>query len=190
MALYNTATSWGWPAKLLHWLMAALVVGLLVAGFTMVWLVSDLGAKFQLYQLHKSFGVTVFALVLIRLGWRYLNPVMPAPPANLRPWERAAALLTHRAFYVLLLLMPLTGWLTASASPLGIPTIVFGLFQMPNPVGPNAVVENAMSFVHGTLAVVLLLLLALHVGAALKHHLVLRDDVMARMLPGHRGGRA
>ena len=109
--------------------MAALVLGLLVVGFAMVWLVSDLGAKFQLYQLHKSFGVTVFALVLMRLGWRHLNPVMPAPPTNLRPWERAAALLTHRGFYVLLLLMPLTGWLTASASPLGIPTIVFGLFR-------------------------------------------------------------
>ena len=86
--------------------------------------------------------------------------------------------------------MPITGWLTASASPLGIPTIVFGLFQLPNPVGPNATLEGVMSFVHGTLALLLVLLLALHVGAALKHHFVLRDDVLARMLPGHRGRRA
>jgi cytochrome b561 len=190
MSLYNTATSWGWPAKALHWLVAALVLGLLALGFTMVWLVSDLGSKFRLYQLHKSFGVTVFALVLLRLGWRHHNPLVPAMPANLRPWERRAALLTHRGFYVLLLLMPITGWLTASASPLGIPTIVFGLFQLPNPVGPNAALERVMSIVHGTLAVLLVLLLALHVGAALKHHLVLRDDVLARMLPGHKGGRA
>ena len=64
MPLYNTATSWGWPAKALHWLVAALVVGMLGVGIAMVWLVSDLGSKFQLYQLHKSFGVLVFALIL------------------------------------------------------------------------------------------------------------------------------
>ena len=190
MPLYNTATSWGWPAKALHWLVAALVVGMLGVGIAMVWLVSDLGSKFQLYQLHKSFGVLVFALVLARLGWRQLNPLVPAMPTNLRPWERVAALLTHRAFYVLLVLMPITGWLTASASPLGIPTSVFGLFQLPNPVGPNATLEGVMSFAHATLALLLVLLLALHVGAALRHHFVLHDDVLARMLPGHRGRRA
>ena len=103
-------------------------------------------------------------------------------PTNLRPWERVVALLTHRAFYVLLVLMPITGWLTASASPLGIPTSVFGLFQLPNPVGPNATLEGVMSFVHATLALLLVLLLALHVGAALRHHFVLHDDVLARML--------
>jgi cytochrome b561 len=190
MTLLNTAAHSGWPAKLLHWLVAALVLGLLVIGFTMVWLVSDLGRKFELYQLHKSFGVVVFMLVLLRLGWRWLNPQVPALPANLRPWERTAALLSHRSFYVLLLLMPLTGWLTASASPLGVPTVVFGLFQLPNPVGANPTIESVMSVVHATLAVTLVLLLVLHVGAALKHHLVLRDDVLVRMLPGHRGGRA
>lgn len=190
MPLYNTAMSWGWPAKALHWLIAALVLGLLVLGFAMVWLVGDLGAKFQLYQLHKSFGVLVFSLVLARLGWRQLNPLVPALPTGLRPWEQAAALLTHRGFYALLLLMPLSGWLAASASPLGIPTIVFGLFQLPNPISPNPALERVISLVHASLAVLLVLLVALHVGAALKHHLVLRDDVLARMLPWQKGRRA
>lgn len=189
MPLRNTTASWGWPAKALHWLVAVLVLGLVAVGFSMVWLVSDLGRKFELYQLHKSFGVLVLALVLLRLFWRRLNPVVPALPGNLRPWERTAALFTHRGFYVLLLLMPITGWLTASASPLGIPTSVFGLFTLPNPVGPNATVESVLSFAHATLAVVLVLLLALHVGAALKHHFVLRDDVLARMLPVHGSRR-
>lgn len=184
MAVFNTRTTWGWPAKLLHWLVAVLVVGLLTVGFAMVWYVSDLGAKFQLYQLHKSFGVLVLTLVLIRLLWRRMNAAVPDLPAGLEPWERRAATLTHRGFYVLLILMPVTGWLVASASPLGIPTLVFGLFTLPNPVGANTVLEVVMAWMHGGLAVLLVTLLLLHVGAALKHHFVLRDDVLARMLPG------
>jgi cytochrome b561 len=190
MTLYNSAITWGWPAKALHWLVAVLVVGLLAIGFTMVWLVTDLGSKFQLYQLHKSFGVLVFVLVGVRLVWRSVNPAVPALPGGLRPWERRAARLTHGSFYVLLLLMPVTGWVTASASPLGIPTIVFGLFELPNPIVPNREVEAVMSVVHGILAVLLVLLLALHVSAALKHHFVLGDDVLVRMLPGRHGGQA
>ena len=181
------STSWGWPAKLLHWVVAVLVLGLIGVGFTMVWLVSDLGTKFELYQLHKSFGVLVAMLVGLRLVWRGLNPVVPALPDTLQPWERRLAAATHHGFYALLLLMPLTGWITASASPLGVPTVVFGLVELPNPIGPNAALEGAMSVVHGLLAVLLVLALTLHVGAALKHHFVLRDDVLLRMLPGRRG---
>ena len=187
VALYNSRTSWGWPAKLLHWVVAVLVLGLIGVGFTMVWLVSDLGTKFELYQLHKSFGVLVAMLVGLRLVWRGLNPVVPALPDTLQPWERRLAAATHHGFYALLLLMPLTGWITASASPLGVPTVVFGLVELPNPIGPNAALEGAMSVVHGLLAVLLVLALTLHVGAALKHHFVLRDDVLLRMLPGRRG---
>ena len=184
MAVYNTPSAWGWPAKLLHWLVALLVLGQLAVGLSMVWLVTDLGAKFQLYQLHKSFGVLVLSLVLVRLVWRRLNATVPVLPEGLRPWERRAAVLTHRGFYVLLILLPITGWLVASASPLGIPTVVFGLFTLPNPIGANAALESVMSVVHGSLAVLLVATLALHVGAALKHHFVLRDDVLTRMLPG------
>jgi len=186
LALYNTPSAWGWPAQLLHWLVALLVVGLLAVGFAMVWLVSDLGASFQLYQLHKSLGVLVLTLVLVRLAWRCVNAIVPALPHGLQPWERLVATLTHRGFYVLLLLMPITGWLAASASPLGIPTVVFGLFTLPDPVGPDAALESVMAMVHGGLTVALVALLLLHVGAALKHHVVLRDGVLTRMLPGAR----
>jgi cytochrome b561 len=184
MALLNTATSWGWPAKTLHWTVAALVIGMLVLGFTMVWLVSGLGTKFQLYQLHKSFGMLVWALVVVRLLWRWLNPQVPALPPGLKPWERTAASFTHRGFYALLLVLPITGWIMASASPLGLPTMVFGLFTLPDLVGPDAALEHGMKLVHGGLALAVAALLALHVAAALKHHFVLRDQVLARMLPG------
>ena len=183
MALYNTAAGWGWPAKALHWVTAVLVLGLLAVGFAMVWLVTDFGRKFELFQLHKSFGVLVFVLVLARLAWRRANPAVPAPPHDLRPWERRAALVTHHGFYALLLLMPVTGWAMASASTLGVPTVVFGLFTLPNPFGPSAALEQVMAVVHGTLAVALLLLLAVHVAAALRHHFILHDDVLVRMLP-------
>ena len=183
MALLNTGTEWGWPAKALHWIVAGLVLAMLPLGFAMVWLVSTLGTKFALYQLHKSLGVLVWALVLARLAWRWLNPLVPVPPADLEPWERVAAKLTHGGLYLLLLVLPVTGWIMASTSPLGLPTLVFGLFTLPNPFGPDAALEGAMKLVHGGLALLVALLLALHVGAALHHHFVRRDGVLVRMLP-------
>ena len=131
---------------------AVLVVGLLTLGFSMVWLVSGLGTKFELYQLHKSLGVLVLTLVLVRLAWRWLNPRVPASAGGSGALGTRGGELTHRGFYVLLLLLPITGWIVASASPLGMPTVVFGLFTLPNPVGPNAALEHAMTWVHGGLA--------------------------------------
>ena len=184
MALLNTTARWGWPAKALHWVVAVLVAVMVALGVSMVWLVGDLGRQFELYQLHKSLGVLVLALVLGRLVWRWANPVVPALPAGLSPLERRLAVLAHCGFYLLLLLLPLTGWIMASASPLGIPTIVFGLFRLPDMVGPDAILEEFMKVAHGLLAVSLILLTGLHVGAAMKHHFILRDDVLLRMLPG------
>lgn len=182
MALRNAVDRWGWPAKLLHWLTALLVLFMLGLGFTMVWLVEDLGVKFRLYQLHKSVGVLVFALTLGRLAWRAVNPT-PELPATLRPWERSAARATHAALYALLLVMPLTGWIMAAASPLAVPTWVFGLVRLPHPVGPNEALAEVMEAVHGILALLLVALLLLHVGGALRHHLLLGDAVLLRMLP-------
>lgn len=184
MALLNTTRSWGWPAKALHWAIAVLVAVQLGVGLAMVWLVTDLGRRFELYQLHKSLGVLVLTLVVVRLGWRCANPILPTLPAGLSVLERRLAGLTHRGLYLLLFLLPLTGWIMASASPLGIPTIVFGLFRLPDAVGPNANLEDLMKVAHGLLAVLLLLLTGLHVAAAVKHHFVLRDEVLLRMLPG------
>ena len=195
MPVRNTAESWGWPARLLHWTMAALILGLLAVGFYMVQVLgtTDLIGRFQLTQLHKSFGFVVFTLALLRLAWRAANPVHPAPPAAAKPWENAAARTAHVALYVLMLWMPLSGWLMASASPLNDPgaypmqvrNMVFGLFELPDPIAPgDRYLEALFKAAHFYGALALAALLAVHAGAALKHHFIHRDDVLRRMTRG------
>jgi cytochrome b561 len=178
----DAAPAWGRPARLLHWLVAALVAAMLVLGVVMVEVVEDLGAKFRLYQLHKSLGLTVLALVLLRLAWRLASPAPPRPP-TVRPWEAAAARAVHALLYLLLLATPVAGFLMAASAPIGIPTVLFGVVTVPHPVGPDEARFELLKDVHGTLATLLLALAALHAAAALRHHLLLGDDVLLRMLP-------
>ena len=184
MQVRNTTRRWGVPAIGLHWLVALLVIGMLIVGFSMVrFYEDDLARKFELYQLHKSFGFTVFCLAALRLGWRALNPT-PALPDTLKPYERVLARVTHWGLYVLLAALPISGWLMSSASPLGITTRVFDLFALPNAVSPDQALFDLLHEVHEILAFVLAGLLVLHVAAAFKHHFVLKDDTLKRMLPG------
>ena len=187
MKTMNDAAGWGWPARALHWAMAVLILGLLVVGAYMTRL-DDLFARFELTQTHKSFGFVVFALAVLRVAWRAVNPV-PAEPADAKTWEKQAARVSHAAFYVLMFLMPVSGWLMASASELqemyGVKNMVFGLFELPDPFVPgDAGLEAAFKLVHNTGAILLALLLLAHVGAALKHHFIMRDDVLTRMTKG------
>lgn len=189
MPIRNTATAWGWPARLLHWAMAILIVFMLSLGVSMANFVDDLATRFVLTQTHKSFGFVVISLALVRVSWRLMNPLSPAAPAAARRWENRLAHATHVALYVLMFLMPLSGWLMASASDLqdmyGIRNMVFGLFEMPDPFVPgDRRLEQTLKLVHVSGATVLSLLLVLHAGAALKHHFVLRDDVLTRMSLG------
>lgn len=166
----------------LHWLIALAIVALVVIGIIMTGLPdTELARKFLLYQWHKSVGVTVLLLSLVRLGWR-LAQRPPPLPGNLKPWERAAARLTHAGFYVLIIVIPLLGWAMVSASPYNIPTVLYGEIPWPHlPVPKSAF--GAFKAGHVWLAFGAVGLLALHVAAALKHHYILRDDVLARMLP-------
>jgi len=188
MTLRNTATSWGWPARILHWSMAALMLFMLGLGLYMTRL-DDVFARFALTQTHKSWGFVVFALACVRLAWRLSNREAPRDPPGMKPWERALARLSHWGFYLLMVALPLSGWLMASASPLqdsyGVRNMVFGLFELPDPFIPgDKGVEAAFKLIHNAAALALGLLLVLHVGAALKHHFVLRDDVLKRMTFG------
>jgi cytochrome b561 len=154
---------------------------------------------FRAFQLHKSVGLTVLALSLVRLGWRLANAT-PALPEHMPAWERFAAKATHWAFYVLMIALPLTGWLYVSAGwsahtdqPLAAPTRYFGLFHVPDLFGlshaDNAARASAAHFwlpAHGLLGWAMLALAALHVAAALKHQFFDRDAVMAHMVPGLR----
>lgn len=193
MALMNSETGWGWPARVLHWVMAVLILGLIGVGVYMSNFERDLIAEYKLAQAHKSVGFVVFVLALGRLAWRRANRATPALPETMPRWQRRAARASHIALYVLMVAMPLSGWLMASASPFNDPGAfpfqikneVFGLFELPDPfpVGSEPL-RKALLGVHIALAASLVLVLILHAGAALKHHFVDRDSVLRRMIRG------
>ena len=166
-------------AKLLHWGMAALIAGLLALGFVM----TDMPLspeKLQYYSWHKWAGVSVFALVWLRLLWRVLNPP-PAYPSSMSPALQRLAHLGHAALYGLMIVIPLSGWLLSSAK--GVQTVWFGVLPLPDLLEKDKELGHLLHEVHETLNLLLLFLLAGHVVAALKHHWIDKDDILKRMLP-------
>jgi cytochrome b561 len=182
MRLRNTRESWGGVAKTLHWSAAAFVFMMLGLGLTMVHGDLGAGAKFEAYQLHKSAGFLVLAVMLVRGAWRIANPP-PVPHLGARPWERRFALALHRGFYVLIAAMIASGWLMVSASPLPLPARLPGGFVVPNLTGPNALLKARTKFIHKVVSKLLIAAIGLHVAAALKHHFVDKDTILLRMLP-------
>jgi cytochrome b561 len=179
MTMRNTPRRWGAIAQLLHWL----IVLFIVAQFTLATLFEQLPAgakKLTLLSRHKSIGITILMLALVRLAWRWSNPT-PTLPDTLKPYERALARLTHALLYVLLFAVPLSGWLMSSAR--GFPVSWFGFLQLPDLVPKNKVLYEALVTTHGILAWTLGIVATVHLVAALKHHFVLKDDVLRRMLP-------
>lgn len=186
MQLRNTPTGYGLVAIAFHWVMAVLMIGLFAVGKYMTGLDPMAPETFAIYQWHKSFGFLVLALALLRLAWRVANPA-PRLPAALPAWQRWAAHLGHAGLYAVLIALPVTGWLMVSASPWGIPTVVFDVLPIPHlPVGEafgtKAETEKVFMALHEYAGFLLLALFVAHVAAALKHHFLDRDDVLARML--------
>jgi cytochrome b561 len=182
----NTTESWGWVARLIHWVMAGLILFQLGLGIWMVNFVPDLLEQFRLTQTHKSWGFVIFVLALVRLGWRLVNRAHPPMPAGTPGWQVKAAAASHALLYALMLVLPLSGWVMASAAPvqdlLNIENMVFGRFALPDPWVPGvAWIEAAAKAVHVAAAVLMVLVLTVHAGAALKHLIVDRDAVFARM---------
>ena len=171
----------------LHWLTALAVLCLFVIGLVMTDLPRGASLKFTLYQLHKSVGITVLLLTVVRFGWR-LTHRPPALPDHIRNWERRASEAMHAALYVFLFGLPMLGWATVSASPYNLPTILYGVVPWPHlPVlstlANKAAAEELLGDLHSSGAWVMLAFLALHAGAAIRHHLILHDDILLRMLP-------
>ena len=166
-------------AQLLHWVIAALIV----TQFTLAWKAEDLPLgmhKLGLLARHKSFGMTVLMLAMVRLLWRFKNAPPPLPP-GMKPIERFLAKATHVAFYVLLFAMPITGWMMSSAKNYSVSW--FGLFTWPNLIQQS---DDAFIFLrdtHEVLSDALFVIAALHILAALKHHFWNKDDVLVRMMP-------
>jgi cytochrome b561 len=166
-------------AQALHWIIAALIV----TQFTLAWKAEDLPLgmhKLALLARHKSFGMTVLMLVVLRLAWRLFNPPPPLPD-GMSKIEIFLARATHRVFYALLFLMPLTGWLMSSAKNYSVSW--FSVFTWPNLIAPDERWFDVLKTTHFVLSYMLFAVAILHILAALKHHFWNKDDVLTRMLP-------
>jgi Cytochrome B561 len=163
----------------LHWLVAVAIVGIFSLGLYMHELPLS-PDKLKLYSWHKWAGVSIFLLVLLRIVWR-LSHRPPAPPAGMPAWQRQAAEGVHLLLYALMLAVPISGWLMSSAK--GVPTVWFGVLPLPDLLEKNKELGDLLAAVHKTLNLGMAGLVLVHAGAALKHHLIDRDEVLVRMLP-------
>lgn len=181
MALKSDASHWGSLAKFFHWTIVILILIQATIGLVMVELPKRPNV-IPVYTFHKSLGLTIFALAILRLGWRLFDRRPDEPPTVPR-WQAVAARLGHALLYVLLFAVPLSGWLFDSATRLR-PLYWFGLFQIPSLTGGrNEAIKDFAEDAHETLFWVLAVLAAGHIAAALIHHFFNRDAVLARMLP-------
>lgn len=185
----STAGEYGAFQKLLHWVTAALVLFMIALGLYMTRAEIGLGERFQLYQLHKSIGVTVLLLTLVRFAWRSTFGV-PALPEHIAGWERAAAHAVHGGLYALLIAMTLTGWAMVSVAAFSVPTLLYGVIPWPHvpyltdlPTEDKKAAEAVFKTTHALLSYTLAALATLHIAAALRHAIFLKDGVMSRMLP-------
>jgi cytochrome b561 len=166
----------------LHWLIALLIV----CGFYLGWIMTDIPGftptKLKYFSWHKWIGVTVFMLAVLRVIWRATHraPAMPAMPR----WQIGVAHLTHFLLYVLMLVIPASGYLYSSAA--GLQVVYLGVLPLPTIIGPDKALKATLRLVHIALNYTLLVLVVMHVLAALKHHFVDRDGLLGRMLPFHK----
>jgi len=181
--LRNTDTQWGSVAKVFHWSVALLVFVAFLLGWIAVSL--DLSpTKLSLFVWHKSIGLLVLFAVALRMLWRFTNPV-PQPLKSMPGWQHSASIGEHLTQYVLMLVLPMSGWIIDSAA--NIPFRVFWLLQLPRLAAPSEPLQEFARDMHLRLSTCLAILLALHTGAALWHHFLVRDEILRRMLPQGRG---
>jgi len=165
------------PAIALHWLVALLIF----VGFPLGVYMHELPlspTKLQLYSYHKWIGITVLLLAGLRVAWRLAHRPPPLPDSVVR-WQRQASAAVHGLLYVLILAIPLSGWLMSSAK--GFPVVWFGVLPLPDLVGKDKALGDLLAGVHQILNFTLLGLVILHVAAALKHHFIERQPFLQRM---------
>ena len=187
MQLRNSSERYGLVAIALHWTIAALFMSQVALGAFMTTLPLTDPRVFPLYQTHKSIGFVIFLLVVVRLVWRITGKTPPFP-ASLPRWQARAAVAVHSLLYLALLLMPLLGWVVVSASPLGIPTLIFGKLVIPHipfvvKSPDRQMIGSVASWAHWALAWAASIAVGGHIAAALLHHIVEKDTILKRMLP-------
>lgn len=167
-------------AVMLHWLIALLII----CGFSLGWVMTDIPGftptKLKYFSWHKWMGVTVFALAIVRVSWRATH-VPPPLPADVPAVQRIGAHAVHGLLYVLMLAIPVTGYLYGSAS--NIPVVYLGVVPLPRLIDPDPVLKEALKTLHVSLNYVLSSLVVLHVLAVIKHQVLDRDGLLSRMLP-------
>lgn len=179
MMLKNSRETYGAGAKFFHWVTVLLLAIMFPLGMIMAEMKLSM-EKISAIGWHKSLGVTVLCLLLLRLVWRFANPV-PLLPAHMSAVQRLLAHLSHGMLYVLLVAMPISGWMMSSAS--GLPVSVFGWFTLPVMIAPDRDLAHTLREAHEIDGWLLLGVIGLHVTAALVHHFYYKDMILVRMLP-------
>ncbi|MBS0358516.1 MAG: cytochrome b [Proteobacteria bacterium] len=179
MQIKNTENHYGLVAISLHWVIAILIIGLVILGLYMTGLPKN-PEKLKLYGWHKEFGILILVLAMLRIVWR-IGSIVPLLPNSIPDWQKLVAHMVHWAFYGFMFAQPITGWLMSSAA--GIPVSFFGLFVLPDLISPNDVYKAIFRETHEWLAYAVIVLFFAHVGAALKHHFISKNDVLRKMLP-------
>jgi len=179
MSFRNTANNYGAVAKFLHWSIVILIIAQYVLAEAADEL-EDGPDKFATIASHKSVGMLVLLLMLARIGWKLANSGLPQPVRMARPQQVAAAA-GHGILYLLLLALPLSGWMMASAA--GEPPTFFGWFEFPPLVGASHDLKETLEEVHETLFNAVVVVAVLHAAAAVFHHVWMKDDTLRRMLP-------
>jgi cytochrome b561 len=178
MTFRNTTTTWGTLSRTLHWLIVAMII--------VQWTIAERAesqaglVKLQSLYWHKALGMTVLMLAVVRLLWRLVNST-PELASVTKSWERALAKFSHLALYALMFAIPITGWLMSSAR--NFPVSWFKLFTFPDLISPDKARYEFFHDLHPLLFKTLVVVAALHVAGALKHHFIDRNDVLKRMLP-------
>lgn len=180
-------------AVILHWVMALAFFGMLFSGFLMtdhlefIGLSLEQSDKFKLFQIHKSTGLILLVAFILRLGWRLFHPT-PAMPESMPKAEKMAAKAGHWALYFWMFALPMTGWVMVSSSSYGLPTLIYGLFEWPHLPGiaGNKQVNGASSEAHELLAYAFMALIAGHILAVIKHLVIDKENLIARMWVGKK----
>ncbi len=176
----NSTVRWGWPSKTLHWIGALIILVLLVHGWWMTHMTLR-PERLANYAWHSALGYDLLALTLLRLLWRWFNPV-PELPADSKRWERLAAHAAHIGLYVLMFIVSVTGWMVATTFRVPMTRDLFGIEIPPIVTAVDRPVRQWLEGSHMLLAYALAALLLIHIAGALRHHFIKRNDVLRRML--------
>lgn len=179
----NTPKTYGSMAKFFHWIIAILIIGMLIFGFILVNLKTTNPYRETLIGLHKSIGLTILLLVILRLIWRFVN-IQPPFPVTVPLWEQISAKSAHFFLYILIFVMIFSGWSLSSFG--GHPVVFWNLFDVKLPVAKNQTISSDAFLAHKIIGWALIGLVSLHILGALKNHFIDKNHILNRMLPVYK----